>query len=88
LGTSTSATQGDEDDHNQLERPEVAYAMFLAHGWILGTAPAQLAAWLDYPRLEVADWFYMRKLAETIKLYRGTTWTKGLVTSEGVENQR
>lgn len=64
------------DDHIDLDRPEVGHSLFLARCWILGTPAEELAKpqVLDYPRLGVADWFYMSKLAETIKASRGWDW--------------
>jgi len=72
------ASMGVFGDHLNNDHPTVAYDLFLAHAWILGTSPDKLSRMemLDYPRLRVADWFYMSKMAETIKAYRGWEWKK------------
>lgn len=71
------ASIGTLHDHNNLDRPEVGYGMFLARAWILESGVDFLATpeVIDYPRLQHADWFHMSKLAEAIKSARGWTWT-------------
>jgi hypothetical protein len=70
------ATIGALGDHTNTDLPQVGYACFLARAWILDTPPDRLASpeMLDYPRLRVADWYYMSRLAEAIKVYRGWDW--------------
>jgi hypothetical protein len=51
-----------------------AYGHFLARAWVLGEKPDQLERYLDVPWLKLGDLYYLHKLAETIKAYRGVVW--------------
>lgn len=54
--------------------PSDSHQMFMAHAWIVKTRPEQLERYIDVPWLERGDLFYLHKLAETIKAYRGVKW--------------
>ncbi|HRT97803.1 MAG TPA: hypothetical protein P5532_25635, partial [Planctomycetota bacterium] len=54
-----------------------AYGHFLARAWVLGEKPEQLERYLDVPWLPLGDLYYIHKLAETIKAYRGVAWERG-----------
>jgi hypothetical protein len=62
-------------EHN-MNHPSDAYEHFMARSMILGEKPGQLEKWIDVPWLERGDLFYLNKLAETIRAYRGTVWQK------------
>lgn len=54
--------------------PEDSYTAFLAHAWILKDKPETLRRLLDVPWMERGDLYYIIKLSETIKAYRGWDW--------------
>lgn len=54
--------------------PGESYQCFLARAWILGEPPEALAGFLDVPWMARGDLYYIHKLAETIKAYRGVGW--------------
>ena len=47
------------------------HQLFMAHAWIAGTEADTLVRLIDVPYAKVGDLFYLHKLAETIKAYRG-----------------
>jgi hypothetical protein len=49
--------------------------LFMASAWIAGTPPEQLQHWLDVPWAPLGDLYFMHKLAETLKAFRGVQWT-------------
>ncbi|MBI5723483.1 MAG: hypothetical protein HZA50_05955 [Planctomycetes bacterium] len=51
-----------------------SHSLFLAHSRIAKTPPEQLERFIHVPWAAVGDFFYMHKLAETIKAYRGVKW--------------
>jgi hypothetical protein len=51
-----------------------SYQYFVAHAWIAGTPPEELERYIDEPWVAIGDFFYLHKLAETIKAYRGVKW--------------
>jgi hypothetical protein len=53
--------------------PSDAYQHFMAHAWIAGTPPETLERYIDVPWAARGDFFYLHKLAETIKAYRGVS---------------
>jgi hypothetical protein len=55
--------------------PNDSYQLFMAHAWIARTPPATLRGYVDIPWTRFGDFFYLHKLAETIKAYRGESWT-------------
>ena len=57
-----------------MNHPSDAYQVFCAHAQILGASGRQLARWIDVPWLDRGDLFYLHKLAETVKAYRGVRW--------------
>jgi hypothetical protein len=60
-------------EHN-LNYPIDSYQIFLAKAWIEGADAQELSRYADIPWLQVGDLFYMHKIAETIKTYRGYAW--------------
>jgi len=62
-------------EHN-MNHPSDAFQVFLARAQVLGEKPDQLTRWIDVPWTERGDLFYLNKLAETIKAYRGVTRTE------------
>lgn len=56
--------------------PEDSYQVFLARAWAAGDAPETLWKYADLPWVSTGDWYYIHKLAETIKAYRGVAWDK------------
>jgi hypothetical protein len=60
-------------EHN-LSHPIDSFQIFMAKAWIQQETPARLAAYADIPWLQLGDLFFLQKLAETIKAYRGVTW--------------
>jgi uncharacterized repeat protein (TIGR01451 family) len=67
----SEATLGAE--HN-LSHPVDSFQVFMAEALIGNAGADNLATYLDIPWLETGDLFYMQKLAETIKAYRGVAW--------------
>jgi len=61
-------------EHN-LSHPIDSFQTFMAKASIQGQTPQQLTTYLDIPWLQEGDLFYLHKLAETIKAYRGLAWT-------------
>ena len=61
------------NEHN-LNHPVDSYQIFMAEALIRRAPAEDLARYADIPWLETGDLFYMQKLAETIKAYRGVTW--------------
>jgi len=54
--------------------PEDSYQVFMARAWVLGEPGPKLAGYLDVPWMARGDLYYVHKLAETIKAYRGVRW--------------
>ena len=54
--------------------PTCSHQLFMAHAWIAGTPPERLERYVDVPWTPLGDLYYMHKLAETIKAYRGVRW--------------
>jgi len=54
--------------------PADSYQAFLARAWVAGDPPEQLWRYADLPWIGRGDWFYIHKLAETIRAYRGVRW--------------
>ena len=57
--------------------PNDSYQLFMAHAWVAGTPAATLERYIDVPWVAIGDDYYLLKLAETIKAYRGITWEIG-----------
>jgi len=66
------ATLGSE--HN-LSHPIDSYQIFMAKAFIQQESPDKLAIYADIPWLEAGDLFYVHKLAEAVKAYRGVSWS-------------
>ena len=54
--------------------PADSYQVFLARAWVTGDPPETLWKYADLPWVGRGDWFYIHKLAETIRAYRGVKW--------------
>jgi len=63
-------------EHN-LWHPINGFQTFMAKALIQQESPGKLARYADISWLEAGDLFYVHKLAETIKAYRGVTWDDG-----------
>jgi hypothetical protein len=63
-------------EHN-LSHPVDSYQTLLAEAWIGGANAPDLATHADVAWLDMGDLFYMHKLAEAIRAYRGGLWTPG-----------
>lgn len=61
-------------EHN-LEHPIDSFQIFNAQAWIENAAPQDLGRYADIGWLSEGDLFYMQKLSEAIKAYRGYTWS-------------
>lgn len=57
--------------------PEDSWQLFMANAWILDKPAPLLESWLDVPWVARGDLYYIHKLAETIKAYRGVRWVHG-----------
>jgi hypothetical protein len=54
--------------------PVDSYQIFMAKAWIDNNSPQTLSRYVDIPWLASGDFFYVHKLAEVIKAYRGIVW--------------
>jgi hypothetical protein len=69
-------------EHN-LNHPVDSFQVFLVKALVTDESPDKLTNYLDIPWLKQGDLFYIHKLAETIKTYRGIVWEDS-VTLRGV----
>ena len=60
-------------EHN-LNYPMDSFQIFTVQAWIENDTGENLARYADIPWLEAGDIFYVQKLAEAVKAYRGVTW--------------
>jgi hypothetical protein len=60
-------------EHN-LSHPIDSFQLFLAESLISEPEPNELVRYVDVPWLERGDLFYLHKLSEVIKRYRGVVW--------------
>lgn len=51
-----------------------AYGQFMTRAWVLREKPETLQRYVDVPWLPAGDLYYIHKVAETVKAYRGVTW--------------
>lgn len=58
--------------------PNDSFQIFMAKSLVSGESPETLESYVDVPWLDMGDLFYMGKLAETVKRYRGDTWSGGV----------
>ena len=58
------------DASSGMVQPINSYALFMARAWIMQDKPDELRKRLDISWTERGDWFFIHKLAETIKAYR------------------
>jgi hypothetical protein len=54
--------------------PSDSYQLFMAYAWIANTPAETLGRYIDIPWMERGDLYYLHKIAETIKAYRGVSW--------------
>jgi hypothetical protein len=74
------------EEHN-LSHPTDSFQMFMAEALIDGATPQELASHIDISWLAVGDLFYLQKLAETIKAYRGVVWDDSITLKATPRNQ-
>lgn len=67
---ANAASEISGDSGAGLTHPVNSYSLFMARAWILGEPGATLKDRLDVPWVERGDWFFIHKLAETIKSMR------------------
>lgn len=60
--------------------PVDSHSLFMASAWVLDASPQKLEELIDYSWFELGDYFYLHKLSETIKAYRGWCWSQDGVT--------
>jgi len=65
------ATLGTEHNLTTAGDP---YQNFLARAWVTGEPPEKLRKYIDVPHVKIGDYFYIHKLAETARAYRGIEW--------------
>lgn len=73
-------------EHN-LNHPMDAFQLFLAKAWIDMDTQDHLAKFADIPWLQQGDLFYMQKLAESIRAYRGSAWDDIILLSAQLDHQ-
>jgi hypothetical protein len=56
--------------------PEESYQVFLIRAWVVGERPEKLEGYLDTPWMRRGDLYYIHKLCETIRAYRGVKWAR------------
>ncbi len=61
-------------EHN-LAHPVDSFQIFMAKAWIEDATPEELGRYADISWLDDGDFFYMQKLAEAVKAYRGVAWS-------------
>lgn len=61
-----------------LNHPIDSYQLFMAKSWIENELANNLERYIDIPWLYNGDLFYVQKLAEVIKRYRGAIWQNAL----------
>ena len=66
--------EGDLGMEHNLSHPVDSFQIYMARALIQKETPEKLVAFVDIPWLQEGDLFYVHKLAETIKAYRGTIW--------------
>ena len=54
--------------------PEESLQVFCIRAWVNGESGEKLERYLDTPWMERGDLYYLQKLVETIRAYRGATW--------------
>jgi hypothetical protein len=52
-----------------------SFQVFMFKAWTQGESAANLRRYRDIPWLQEADFFYIQKLGETIKAYKGWSWS-------------
>ena len=74
------------EEHN-LSHPTDSFQIFMAEALIQGATPQELTSQIDISWLAIGDLFYLQKLAETIKVYRGVVWDDSINLSAVPRNQ-
>jgi len=62
---------------NGYMTPMDSYGNFLAHAWVRNTPNTSLAKYVDYSWVKTGDLYYLHKLAEAAKAYKGWSWSDG-----------
>jgi hypothetical protein len=70
-------------EHN-LSHPVDSFQIFNARAWIEDAPAADLGRYADISWLSEGDFFYMQKLSEAIKAYRGYSWKAATYIRLGV----
>lgn len=73
LAYSTARIASEVNYHH----PSMAHDQFMVRALVLQEPPEKLARYLDVPWVERGDLYYIHKLAETIRAYRGAKWSQG-----------
>lgn len=68
---ANAASEISGDSGAGLTHPVNSHSLFMARSWILGEPGLELKDKLDVPWVGRGDWFFMHKLAETVKVMRG-----------------
>lgn len=63
-------------DKSHYREPTDPYQIFMERAWVAQETPEQLAARLDIPWEARGDLFYLERLAETIRAFRGAEWRR------------
>ena len=69
------AAELSNDQAGGLGTPLTAYQLFMARAWILKDDPKKLVQHIDISAAARGDFFFMHKLAETIKAFRRSSET-------------
>jgi hypothetical protein len=59
---------------NPISLPHNAVQVFNVKAWVLQAPPEELATYVDVPWVRLGDYYYIHKLAETVKAFRGRRW--------------
>jgi hypothetical protein len=74
-------------EHN-LQHPSDSFQTFMLLAWLGQTPPSDLASYADIPWLREGDFFYVQKLAETVRAYNGTVWSDSVALFAGPSDHR
>ncbi|PIR43799.1 hypothetical protein COV24_00985 [candidate division WWE3 bacterium CG10_big_fil_rev_8_21_14_0_10_32_10] len=60
---------------HSIDPPQNAYQVFTVAAWALQEPATKLHTYINIPWVPLGDYYYIDKLAETIKAYRGWCWS-------------
>jgi len=63
---------------NNVNHPADSFQIFMYKALIQSESPQQLISYVDIPWLHEGDLFYIHKLAEAIRVFRGSVWNDSL----------